>query len=292
MITSVVSYHHDPQTCGVARFNHELAARLNVPMVGINGEWGDFPLLSLKWGEIKVKHHVDLLTRCEQREKAFGLFWHDEGFGDVSELAKWVVSGGPHLPGLPLWCPGAPLPQPEPPSDVKVFSFGMAHKLHANPYRRITELLKVYDKSIVVRVSVGIHEGTSLDDAAMHFGALADIFGPDRVRVQGCLSDMALREELERTQIVAAFFPGGAKANNTTIHTAMSLGKPVLTNLGPDSPREFQHGVNVMDVFSITLWPTWHEWHEVGQRGLRLYETRFAWPLLIARIQDVAHAHD
>ena len=50
--TSVVSYHTDPERCGVARLSKQLADRLGVPLVALDvtgsGAWGARPLFSIK----------------------------------------------------------------------------------------------------------------------------------------------------------------------------------------------------------------------------------------------------
>lgn len=277
--TSVVSYHTDPLKCGVAKFNQELAQRLGVPMVAVDGPWGDFPLLSLKWSEVDSWPGIRPWTK-------YGVFWHDAGDdSNITMNAQHVFYANPADGSPGLWCPGAPLPPPSPYADVRLFSYGMAHKLHFNPYRRVKELLDVFHLHPVVRVSVAIHEGTDLNEAALHFGSLAEIFGSERVRVQGCLSDMALREELEAADAVVAFFPEGVKANNTTVHTAMSLGRPVITNLGPDSPKDFIHNETIFDIARIDLWPTSARRCAVGRRGAELHHERYAWPHLLEALR-------
>src|SRR3990167_3928708 len=76
--TSVASLHINTFGCGVTKFSAELAKRLGVPFVGVCDDWGDFPLLSLKWSEfLDPGDIVSLRLRCCGQQ--YGLFWHDAG---------------------------------------------------------------------------------------------------------------------------------------------------------------------------------------------------------------------
>ena len=246
--TSVVSYHQNPMTCGVAKFSAELAKRLGVPHVGLGGEWGDCPLLSLKWSEMNWDR--DRLDKGRAAHLEFGLFWHDAGFQPLTECASAVFYADPSLGSPGLWCPSLLQAREQP---VRLFSFGMAHKLQVERYRRVRELLDAAGKRYHLRVSVGLHEGTSLDDATKHFDALKDIMGPDNVTILGILSDDAVSEELHQADYVLAFFEKGLRANNTTVQAAIVAGCDILTNSDEQTPLYFAHVTKNID--HLREWP-------------------------------------
>ncbi len=247
--TSVVSLHQNPMTCGVAKFSSELAKRLDVPFRGFDGQWGNHPLLSLKWSEFSgyghrdwARHHVPV---------TYSVFWHDAGDASVSGRAAIVYHADPSLGINGLWCPS--LLTPSKPRTVRLFSFGMAHKLQPQYYAKVRQLLEAAGLDYELRVSVGLHEGTSLDDATQHFDALKQIMGADKVTILGILSDDAVVEELERAKYVLAFFDKGLRANNTTVHAALAYNCAVITNHDTHTPDGL--GSYTENIHELRRWP-------------------------------------
>jgi hypothetical protein len=290
--TSVVSLHLNPLTCGVARFNQELAKRLSVPMVSYYDDWGAFPLVSLKWREVigVDEWHYDEPQFDEWREKIrgldYGVFWHDTGDPFITRGAAHVFYGDPSLGQNGLWCPPviADLPKPAP-SHLKILTACMAHKLDAEPYERLRELLDTTPHTAQLRVSVAIHEGTTLNDAELHFNALKAVMGRHHVYVMGCLTDEALARELRKALAVAAFYPKGVRANNTTAHAAMSQGRALITNLDKDSPKDFIHNDTCFDIYQMTAWPSIPQIDRVAKNGRELYDSTYDWVHLVSRIE-------
>ena len=245
--TSIVSLHTNPTACGVAKFGVELAKRLAVPFVGLNDYVGDYPLYSLKASEMNAHGHVIWTGHPN-----YGLFWHDAGLPVYTERASIVFYADPSLGSPGLWCPS--LLTPSKPRTVCLFSFGMAHKLQTAHYAKVRQLLDAAGLRYTLRVSVGLHEGTSLSDATKHFDALKDIMGPEHVTILGCLSDDAVSEELSAADYVLAFFEKGVRANNTTVHAALSYDKTVITNFDDDSPF-FPFFPGVTDLADLDCWP-------------------------------------
>lgn len=269
--SSIVGYHLNPATCGVAKFNAQLAERLGVPVVGMEDEWGDRPLLSLKWTELgDTKQGEMLRAGCFYGDGEIAVLWHDAGDADVNRLASRVFYAED------IGCP--PLLVEPPQTTVKLFSFGMAHKLQVEPYAKVRDLLNAAGLDYRLQVSVALHEGTRLDEAALHFSALEDVLGADKVEVLGCLSDSALHRALMEADVVCAFFPQGVRANNTSVHAAMRLGKPVLTNMDANSPP-----LSAMDIRLLTSWPTVQELREVGWAA-GLQAPRYDWPTFLERL--------
>jgi hypothetical protein len=247
--TSVVSYHTDPLSCGVAKFSKILAEKIGVPFVASENwsQFGSYPLLSLKWSEFFSSYPVNY---AHEFPAPYGIFWHDAGTAHITDAADVVFYADPSLGSPGLWCPSLITPRKRP---IRLFSFGMAHKLQTDKYKRVRELLDAAGKRYHLRVSVGIHEGTSLDGAEKHFDALREIMGPENVTILGILSDDAVSEELQNADHVLAFFESGVRANNTTVHAAIAHGCHVITNHDTDTPDEFIDGT--ADIASLAEWP-------------------------------------
>jgi hypothetical protein len=218
--TSVVSYHTNPMTCGVAKFSAELAKRLGVPFVALSdrGRFGAFPLLSIKAAEIPGETPFDFPAK-------FGVFAHDD-VGELAEYADVVFYADPSLGSPGLWCPSLI----ESRKPVRLFSFGMGHKLQVQHYQQLREALET--RPFHLRVSVGLHEGMTLADATVNIEPLKAIMGPSNVTFLGCLSDEAVVSELHQADYAVAFFENGAQMNNTTIHAAADAGLRVISNFG------------------------------------------------------------
>lgn len=269
--SSVVSYHTNTFGCGVAKFGSELAKRLGVPFVPFGANGGSHPLWSLKWSEIDEDEHQFL-----QRANAgsFSVFWHDTGNRDFDASAAHIFYADPSLGSPGLWCPS--LLTPSKPRTVRLFSFGFAHKLQTAHYAKVRNLLDGAGLDYRLRVSVGLHEGTSLSDATQHFDALKDIMGADKVTILGILSDDAVAEELQNADYVLAFFEKGLRANNTTVHAALSYGKGVITNKDADTPRGLD----------LSTWDIDGPYLPISPNRLDDY----SWDNLIAQMESVCEA--
>lgn len=263
--TSVVSLHTNTFGCGVAKFSAQLAERLRVPFVGLSERtrMGLHPLLSLKWSEVSEPVNITM---------PYSLFWHDAGSGWHTRHAQHVFYADPSLGSPGLWCPSLITPKTRP---VKLFSFGMAHKLQTTHYQRVRELLDAAGKRYHLRVSVGLHEGTDLSDATKHFDALKAILGPENVTILGILSDDAVSEELTNCDYVLAFFEKGLRANNTTVHAAIEHGCRIISNVDEKSPQGF----------AFSMWDITHlrEWPRVGAT------LDYSWDRLISEMKGVCH---
>jgi len=143
--TSVVSYHTDPEVCGVARFSQQLAERLGVPLRRfLEDEWyipGETPLLSLKWAElsgVSVSIVRALGTGLDQ-------LWHDPPPEPMAARRVWRL----YQLGVPA------LVQPSTLAPAALFTFGMAHRLEVA--RFLT--LKAQRPDDQLWVSTATHEG-------------------------------------------------------------------------------------------------------------------------------------
>ena len=248
--TSVVSLHTNEYGCGVAKFSKQLAERIGKEFVGFGQphRFGDFPLFSLKMSELDMLPYAHFDGR-------YGVFWHDAGDFRITKQAEIVYYADPSLGSPGLWCPSL---IPARKRAVRLFTFGMAHKLQIDRYKRVRELLDAAQQPYLLRVSVGIHEGTSLSDATQHFRALREVMGSENVTILGILSDEGVSEELYAADYVLSFFENGARANNTTVHTALEHGCRIISNLDDNSPEAFS--ANLLDLGRIQRWPTPLDW--------------------------------
>jgi hypothetical protein len=128
-----------------------------------------------------------------------------------------------------------------------VFSFGMAHKIRTDLFRRLRQLLDASGCSYAVYVSAANHETTRMRDAHLIFDEMHDVF-PQTLFFLGNLSDVAVFNYLRASTFFASFFLGGVRANNGSVAAAMEKGAVVITNLDEHSPPEFVHMDNVIDI--------------------------------------------
>jgi hypothetical protein len=142
-----------------------------------------------------------------------------------------------------------------PEAEISVFSFGMAHKIQTDKFRLLRGLLEQSGRSYALYVSAANHETASLRDAEIVFDEMHALF-PERLYFLGNLSDVAVVNNLRVATFYAAFFPHGARGNNTSIASAMEYGSVVITNLDEFSPVEFRHPENVIDINQCTALPT------------------------------------
>ena len=113
-------------------------------------------------------------------------------------------------------------------------------------------LLKSTGKSYCLYLSTALHEGISIEtafDAALE-NIRQGFTGP--VYFLGFLSDAAVLHYLRTTTYFAAFFPKGVRANNTSIHSAMTAGAVIVTNLDDSSPRGYRHMQTLIDIDACT----------------------------------------
>ena len=273
-VDAVLSYHLNPLTCGVAKFNLALGRRLQVPVVGLlsaDTARCRYPLLSVKVSELRAEDARALQVALETApwRGSFALFLHDwtdtplertllREAGVVycanGEMTVAVASRRPDALGV--WCPST-IPESGrfAATELSVFSFGMAHKVRSRLYERLRALLEATGRSYCVQLSAALHADTTLDSFTAVLEELREIFGP-RLYFLGHLSDAAVYHYLQTTTLFAAFFDGGVRANNTTVNAAMGCGAVVVTNLDEHSPPAFRHGVSVLDIARCDALPT------------------------------------
>ncbi len=264
---SVLGYHLNPMTCGIAKFNKALAERLELPVMSVFApEVAQLraPLLSMKiseFSEADVKRlggFLDQLTPSQSLRLFLHAYSGTEIEAQLLARADAIYCGngelaeelGPlHHNVIEAWCPGALFDaEPFPEAEISIYSFGMAHKVRADYYHRLKALLDATGKTYCLYISTALHEGTSFDDSFTEaFDEMRGIFA-DRIYFLGFISDTAVYNYLRKTTYFAAFFGTGVRANNTSVNTAMQCGAVVLTNLDEHSPASYRHLESVVDI--------------------------------------------
>jgi hypothetical protein len=243
MIDAVLSYHMNPQTCGVAKFNHLLAAKLGVPVEPWPGLASVEPLVSVKFSEME-----DEIVRASTWWDAYDLFLHDRPTTSAERffvaMARRVYAGNQaiadavhclHTDVVTGFCPSTVTGNPDR-GDYRVLVFGMAHKLLLPHFENLKRELDSTGGDYTVELSTAVHEGNPWDEALTEsVASMRAIFG-DRLRVLGFLGDDALAKELHDVDAVAAFYTPALRANNTSAWAALEAGKHLFTNTDELSP--------------------------------------------------------
>jgi hypothetical protein len=239
-VDAVLSYHTNPQTCGVAKFNHALAKRLGVRFGSVNPRDAAFPLFSVKCSEIPQ-------TRG-RLHPPYALFLHDSPASardwEWVHAADRVYAANPAIAAdvqgqrkdvITAFCPSTVEGNPDR-GGYRVLTFGMSHKLVLPHFEQLKRDLERDHPDYTISLSTAVHEGNPWDEAlTSSVEAMRSIFG-DRLRVLGFLADDALARELHECDAVAAFFVPAFRANNTSAWAALSAGKFLYTNLDTQSP--------------------------------------------------------
>jgi hypothetical protein len=262
-VAAVVTHHRGGFRSGVARFNELLAERLGVPLYGVDedaSEGWSRSLFSFKASEMSPPEREALSERIERAGWEGEVYLHDWSGIDL-ELEILARATRVHCGNLeiladvraltahatPAWTPGLLVDRRRfEPAELTVFSFGMAHKIRADMFGRLRELLERDGRSYAVYVSAANHETASLEDAQTVFREMHAIF--PNLYFLGNLSDVAVYNRLLESTFFAAFFANGVRANNTTVAAAMETGAIVITNLDRHSPPELVHMDNVIDI--------------------------------------------
>ena len=270
-LDAVVSHHMNPFRSGVARFNELLAEHLGLPLHSVFDERAAAaraPLLSFKAEEMDDGERSALSTLLETAGWEPELYLHSWADLDVEHAmvrrARRVWCGNHELTERlaelhstveTVWTPGLLLDGRRiEPVETTVFSFGMAHKLRTDMFRRLRDLLDASGRSYAVMVSAANHETASMRDAELVFHEMHEIF-PERLYFLGNLSDLAVQHYLDQATYFAAFFERGARANNTSIASALERGAVVITNLDRYSPPDLVHMDTVLDINACDALP-------------------------------------
>ena len=280
----IVSFHTNPYTCGVARFNRALADEMGVQLVSIES-FVKSPvmdaLVSVKFDEMSDEATVILGSILLAGEYSFDLFLHDVGqtpeeiafclearkvFAATKELRDKLIDLRPDA--IATFAPGAPVIQQQTGFDLTLITFGMAHKIRFERYKKLGELLSKDSRRVQLEISTALHEGTTFSEEFFSINTeISGVFGGN-VSFLGFLADAEVSRRISNADALIAFFPHGARENNTTLLSAMAHGCAVITNLDARSPSWMQHGESVFDIGELEAFPSGGELQRVGKNAI------------------------
>jgi hypothetical protein len=281
--TAIVTFHSNPYTCGVARFNVSLAKSLGVPLLTL-----DFflenpvsgALLSIKCEEIGNDTAKGLSNFLETASETFDVYLHGlDGsaaeqkiigkagrlFTATKEMADEI--GSKRSDAISTFAPGA---SPSPLAtevDCTLLTFGMAHKIRVAGYRKLGDLLQEETRTFRLEISTALHEGTTFSEDFFTVGnEIREVF-QGNVSFLGFLADEEVSHRMRSADALVAFFPLGVRENNTTVLSAMSHGCAVITNIDDYSPDWMIHGESILDIDRMSSFPTTDELIEIGNNA-------------------------
>ena len=269
---SVVSFHTNPYTCGVARFNQALAKSLQVPIESVlqfEASKETVSLLSFKFDEIPVAMSEQLLENLDHQSAAFDLFLH--GINQSAIESKYIAKARRVIVAsreyadliqsqrsdvITLFAPGAGVSGLRSTFDITLLTFGMAHKIRSDGYRKLGAMLKTESRTFQLEISTALHDGTSFSEDFFSVGSeIGEVF-EGNVSFLGFLADDEVSRRMTEADALVAFFPSGVRENNTTVLSAMAHGCAVITNLDEYSPPWMKHGESVFDVNQLVSFPS------------------------------------
>jgi hypothetical protein len=166
------------------------------------------------------------------------------------------------------FAPGAqPVLVDEAAPELRLITFGMAHKINASGYATIGQLLKNGERTYQLEISSALHEGTQFDDDFFSVGdEISEYFGGN-VDFLGFLADSEVSRRLSMAHAMLAFFPKGVRENNTSVLGAMAHGLAVITNLDELSPSWMKHQETIFEVGQLKEFPSMEQLAVVGRAG-------------------------
>lgn len=281
--TAIVSFHINPYTCGVARFNVSLAKALNIPLVTLESFLAQpiaGALLSIKCEEIGGFNTRKLSELIKSTSENIDVYLHgldgSEAENVIIENARRIFTATKEMADLlsgrrsdvvKTFAPGA-VPSPvNKVVDCTLLTFGMAHKIRADGYRKLGEILKLDYRSFRLEISTALHEGTTFSEDFFSVGnEIRDVFRGN-VSFLGFLADEEVSHRMRAADALVAFFPLGVRENNTTVLSAMSHGCAVITNVDDYSPDWMIHGESMLDIDKMSSFPTTGELIEIGKNA-------------------------
>ena len=287
-ITCIVSFHTNPYTCGVARFNRALADELQVPLSSIKS-FSESPvggaLISVKFDEMSAEATTQLGAALLGDRKSFDLLLHDVHkspeeilfcrearavYAATSELRDRLVDVRPDA--LASFAPGAPVIIQPPKFDLTLITFGMAHKIRSERYQKLGELLRGDSRTVQLEISTALHEGTTFSEEFFSVNTEISSVFKGNVSFLGFLADGEVSRRIRAADALIAFFPHGARENNTTVLSAMAHGCPVITNLDSYSPIWMRHNESLFDIAQLETFPAATELKRVGANAVKAVE--------------------
>ena len=299
MVDVIAGFHLNHLTCGVARFNRNLALELRLQVEYFENILPDkIPLLSIKLDEFDLNEARILTSWCSVRQGKYDLMLHGLNNSEAEALvvrnARRIftcnTSDYQSLTALrndnvfEAFCPGW-LPKSRQPrkSQLSLLSFGMAHKLNDSVYVALRDNLEANNIDYKLLFSTAVHEGYDFEESFLSVESkIFNIFGNNALFL-GFLSDQALSNQLEDVDIYATFFNAGYRQNNTSANAAMARGKCLLTNIDKMSPAWLKHENNFLDVNQLEFARLLDlDLKKIGQAGRVACEENLSWNKLLS----------
>jgi hypothetical protein len=186
-------------------------------------------------------------------------------FAASREIASRLEAVFPEV--IAVFAPGAPVHPQKDAVDCTLLTFGMAHKIRSEGYRRLASLLEKDPRTFRLEISTALHEGGTFDESFFTVSEEISAVFSGKVRFLGFLTDAEVSERLRSVDALVAFFPNGVRENNTTVLSAMSHGCPVVSNLDDFSPVWMSHNKTILDISKLDQFPQKTELHEIGASG-------------------------
>ena len=283
--SGLVSYHTNPYTCGVARFNQALSAALKIPIVAmsnLSSRTADVLLLSLKFEEISHESAEQLLSNLQASDAVFDLFLHGIIDSEIEQVfvttaRRVFVASNEYADQIrsrradvvSYFAPGASDRSKNVDADLTLLTFGMAHKIRSAGYKKLGQLLSRDNRTVQLEISTALHDGTSFSEDFFSVGSEISQVFEGNVSFLGFLADEEVSRRLHAANALVAFFPSGVRENNTTVLSAMAHGCPVITNLDSYSPLWMKHDESVFDIDQLSIFPSKDSLLHVGEAGQR-----------------------
>ena len=283
-LSCIVSFHTNPYTCGVARFNRSLADEMGVRMLSVD-TFAASPiensLISIKFDEMSQASVHLLKKELIEKKISFNLFLHDSNGSDEeilfcsnaqklftanNELREKISRLRPDT--IAAFAPGATVVETQGAFDLTLITFGMAHKIRSAGYKKLGDLLDKDSRKIQLEISTALHEGTTFSEEFFSINSEISAVFKGNVNFLGFLADSEVSRRITSASALIAFFPFGVRENNTTVLSAMAHGCAVITNIDAKSPSWMVHGVSVFDIDRLDYFPSEIELNTVGQKAM------------------------
>lgn len=296
----IAGYHLNPYTCGVAKFNSQLASLLDIRVIGITSTGASikgYGLISIKFSEFSHEHHNQLVKFIEKCE-AYSLFLH--GFDDseiewrVITNAKKIYCGNSQIyselkftnKAISLFSPSTIILEnninlSDTSTECKIFTFGMSHKVRVHYYARLNEILTSANINYTISLSTGFHEGESISDFYSYtLPSFIEIFG-NKLKFMGMLSDALVAKSLQESDYFTAFFAKGIRENNSSAIACLHSNSVLITNIDADSPRSFINNFNCHDINQINAVDLNKSNRELIRKNAQNLKKEYTWKRLL-----------
>jgi hypothetical protein len=241
-------------------------------------EKSDILLLSLKFEEMLTEIAENLLTHLIETGANFDLFLHGVTHSELEKnfiaSARRVIVATQEYADLiraqredvvAYFAPGAGDAGIAKNAEITLLTFGMAHKIRSDGYRKLGQLLSADSRTVRLEISTALHDGTSFSEDFFSVGSgISQVFNGN-VSFLGFLADDEVSRRLHAADALVAFFPHGVRENNTTVLSAMAHGCAVITNFDSYSPGWMEHGKSVFDIDQLSTFPSANELIRVGE---------------------------